>query len=265
MDIKQGIYLGMPDSVYFSTNAISVSGLKDFSIAPAKYKFGDRQTTTAQSLGTLWHTALLEPNELDKRFAPTDVARRGTKDWAAAEMAAGDRELIKRDDWDEMLAMCESVRGQGGPLVDVINYEGMVTEASFFWWDYPSKVFCRGRADIAILEHGFVGDVKSCQDANEDFKFAVKDWLYHWQAAFYKRGMRWLGHPIGDFVFFAIEKKKPYLYKPWVMPESAVDHAEHKIMTLLEQYKVCLEENKWPGYSLEIEALPYPESWLQFE
>lgn len=265
MEIVQGIYVGMPEEIYFATNAISVSGLKDFYRAPAKYKFGERKATTAQAIGKLWHTALLEPEELDKRFMCTDVERRGTKAWDAAQLVAGDRDLIKADDWYEMEAMRESIKKQGGPLVSCMEYPGLLTEVSFFWWDYPSKVFCRGRADMAIFEHGIAGDVKSTVDADEDFKFAVRDYLYHWQAAFYKRGLRWLGIEISDFPFFAIEKSKPYLYSSWSMPEQITRHAENKIITLLDEYRVCIDTGVWPGYPTEIAPIPYPASWLDYE
>lgn len=266
MPIEQGIYLNMPEDVYFGTRAISVSGLKQFRKAPALYKFGERETTPAQAIGKLWHTALLEPSELENRFMPTDVARRGTKAWDAEEIIAGGRELIKRDDWDEMLYMCASVFGQQGSLIATLTHPDLQTEMSFFWWERVGKdrkpVFCRGRADAAVLEHGLAGDVKSCQDADHDFNFAVRDWLYHWQAVFYRRGLRHLGIHIEDFVFFAIEKKKPFLYAPWTMPRSAQDDAERKILNELERYQECLEQNFWPGYDQQIKDVDYPEFWL---
>lgn len=265
MRIEQGIYLGMPEDVYFGTPAISVSGLKKFRKAPALYKFGEHETTPAQSIGKLWHTALLEPGELEKRFMPTDVERRGTKAWAMEEQFAAGRELIKRDDWEEMQIMCASIFGQGGALVDVLTHQDLQCEMSFFWWDHPAGVFCRARADIAMINYKLLGDIKSCQDADEDFKFAVRDWLYHWQAAFYKRGLRTLGYPIDDFVFFAIEKQRPYLCAPWVMPGAAVDDAERKILTELLRYRECLDANFWPGLPDEIRLVDYPESWLNYE
>lgn len=265
MKIEAGIYLDMPEEIYFAQHGVSVSGLKEFARAPARYKYGQRQGTTAQAIGKLWHTALLEPHELDNRFMPTACERRGTKAWDRELMIAGDRELIKEADWDVMQAMRTSIVNQGGPLLDVINFPSKIVEASFFWTDWPTGIHCRGRADIAILEHGIAGDVKSCQDADEDFKFAVRDFLYHWQAAFYKRGLRTLGYPIEDFVFFAIEKTKPYLYRPWIMPQEAVRRAENRIIELLPKFKMCLETGEWPGYPSDITVLPYPDSWLDYE
>lgn len=263
MKIEQGIYLGMPESVYFGTYAISVSGLKKFKTSPALYRFGEFEQTIAQTIGKLWHTALLEPYELEKRFWPTDLERRGTKAWDAEQELAGDREMIKRTEWDEMQYMCASIFGQQGSLLDTLIHPDLQCEVSFFWWD--NGVFCRARADIAMFRYAFLGDLKSCQDAAEDFKFSVRDWLYHWQAAFYKRGMRKLGHPIDDFVFFAIEKRAPYLYRPWVMPAAAVEDAEQKILKQLELYKECLAANFWPGYPEELGTIDYPESWLLYE
>ena len=263
MTIEQGIYLGMPEHIYFGTNAISVSGLKDFRVAPAKYKFGERENTTSLSIGKLWHTGLLEPHMLDVRFMPTDVARRGTKAWDAAEADAGSRELVKREDWDEMIAMRSSVFGQGGALIDCLTHPDMLPEVSFFWWDHPAGVFCRGRADLLVLEHGIAGDVKSCQHADDEFEKAVKDYLYGWQAHFYCRGLRRLGIEIGDFVFFAIEKSKPYLTRPWVISEDDLSHADRIISQLLIEYAECLRTGIWPAYPTEIGTIKLPSFWLQ--
>jgi hypothetical protein len=265
MRIEQGIYLNMPEDVYFGTHAASISGLKKFRKAPALYRFGEYEATVAQSIGKLWHTALMEPYELEKRFMPTDLERRGTKAWDAEEEIAAGRELIKRADWDDMQYMCASIFGQGGSLLEVLTHPNLQTEMSFFWWDRPTNVFCRGRADIAILDHLILGDVKSCRDADHDFNYAVKDWLYHWQAVFYKRGLRHLGIIIEDFVFFAIEKQKPFLYAPWSMPRSAQEDAEQKILVELERYKKCLETNFWPGYDQQLKEVDYPDFWLMQE
>lgn len=265
MEIKEGIYSGMPEDVYFATFAISNSGLKEFDIAPDRYKRGEREQKKAQALGKLWHTGLLEPNDLLKRFMPTDVERfdERTAVYKEAAIKANCRKLIKQPEWDEMERMRGEVRSQGGALISCLDHPGLQVELSFFWWDYPSRVFCRARADIAILEHGVLGDVKTCNKAGEDFKLSVRDWLYHWQASFYTRGMRKLGIEIAEFPFFAIEKRMPYLYASWYMPRNALDHADKEITRLLMEYRECLDANKWPGYPQEIRTIEYPDSWLR--
>jgi len=161
--------------------------------------------------------------------------------------------------------MCASIFGQRGSLLDTLIHPALQCEVSFFWWDFPAGVFCRGRADAAVFEHNLLGDLKSCQDAGQDFKFACRDWLYHWQAAFYRRGLRKLGIPIENFVFFAIEKKKPWLYAPWEMPEAAIEDAEHKILDELVRYKECLDANFWPGYPQHLREVDYSDYWLREE
>lgn len=267
MEIVEGIYMGMPEDVYFGTFAMSNSGLKDFAIAPAKYMFGEREQTRSQALGKLWHTALLEPAALESRYYVTQLKRIDERTAAykvEAELAGG-REIIKVAEWDEALRMCASICGQRGSLPEVLSFPGRHVELSFFWWDFPSGVFCRARADVAVLEHLLVGDLKSCQDAGEDFNYAVRDWKYHYQNAFYKRGLRKLGYPIEDFVFWAIEKKKPFLYAPWNMPRDATEEAERNILKLLQQYRECLDTKFWGGYPQHIRTVEYPEQWLNKE
>lgn len=267
MRVEQGIYLNMPEDVYFGTRAISNSGLKDFAIAPAKYKFGEREKTRSQALGKLWHTALLEPAELEDRYCVTELKRFDERMKAYQEevQRAAGRELLKVDEWDEALRMCASICGQRGSLPEVLSFPTKLIELSFFWWDFPAGVFCRGRADIAVLEHLLVGDLKSCQDADDDFKYAVRDWKYHYQNAFYKRGLRKLGYPIEDFIFWAIEKKKPFLYAPWDIPRNATEEAEQNILKLLPLYRECLDAKFWPGYPPNIRTVEYSEHWLNEE
>lgn len=266
MRFKEGFYEGVPDVVYFSLPYWSNSGLKSYAVAPALYRWGEREATRSQALGTLWHTALLEPKQLENRYCVTDLLRAGSKAWDAEVLAAAGRELVKRKELQECEDMVAEVMADPGPLADILNHPGLKTEVVMIWRDKATGAWCKGKMDIFVAEHAIAADVKSCTDATESgFLRSVRDYRYHYQTAFYVRGCRALGLEIADFPFFAIEKRAPYLYKPWYMPGYAVEHADRQISSLLSRAVEHAEKDEWPRYDTELQTIHYPPSWLDEE
>lgn len=122
-----GLYDGVVDYRYHNSAGISVSSLKVFAKAPAKLKAGPvKEETAAMQMGSLVHTAILEPQLLEARYKPTDLDRRGTKAWDLAEEGAGGRELIKREDWDAARRMRDAAHAH--PTAAELLKPGLLTE-----------------------------------------------------------------------------------------------------------------------------------------
>lgn len=266
MEITTGIYLSMPEEVYFAQHDwVSNSGLKRFAAAPANYRYGDNTTTNSQRFGKVAHCALLEPDELTKRFARTELERSGTKAWDAETAAAGGRELIKADQFDKAVALQGAIKRQGGPLYELIQHEETLKEVSFFWVDPVFGIRCRGRTDGLCIPFGIAFDLKMVAESSSDkFNRSVRDYSYHWQNAFYVGGLAALGVSIKDFLFFPVENEAPFLYRSWSLPQFLIDHARARIYRTLDQFASCVRAEDWPGYDTNIEPLPYPEQWINY-
>lgn len=264
MPLERGIYVGVPDEVYFAHHALSNSGMKVFRRSPSHFRYGERAETKAQSFGKLSHCAILEPHAVEARFLPSDASRVGTKEWQADEARAAGRAVVKRADYEDALRMRDAVLGRPGVLRDLIEHPDTIKEFAFFWPDALTGVECRGKADGALLQHGVGFDIKMVEDAGEAFVRSVRDYLYHWQRAFYSDGLAELGAPIDSFLFITIEKNAPFQYRAWELPGFLIERARERIQETLAAYKRCRDANDWPGYPLGIETLPYPEAWANF-
>jgi hypothetical protein len=49
------------------------------------------------------------------------------------------------------------------------------------------------------------------------------------------------------------------------MPQNATEEAERNILKLLDEYRVCLDSDFWPGYPETIGTIDYSEFWLNKE
>jgi hypothetical protein len=253
-----GIYSDIEHDSYLAKGGTSVSKLKTFAKAPAKARYGETIETNAHRLGTLWHCAVLEPDQFEKRYCPTHLDRRGTKAWDQAESRAMGRRLVKQEDFDEALYVRDAVLGN--PAARAILTDHSAVEQSFFWEDPETGLACRGRADLIHAGWQIIGDIKTTQDASKEaFRHSLYDFRYHWQNAFYNDGYRLAGgFPPQGFIFVAIEKVKPYLTGVYELTPAAVQKGREDIRAQMVRLARCIREDYWPGYSDEIETIDLP-------
>jgi hypothetical protein len=253
--------LSIPFEDYLSRPAVSVSKLKSFAKAPALVHVA-KEETAATRMGSLVHCAILEPAELEKRYAVTDLERRGAKAWDAEELAAGGRELVKRADWDDAMRMHDAVWAH--PVAREL-LEGCDTEQSFFWTDDETGLDCKARAD-AINYRLRVGlDVKTSADASpRKFARQFADMLYGWQDAHYRAGLAANDFIPEAFVFIAIEKAEPFLIGIYEISPQDLRVMTEQVRDTLHRYKKCLDANHWPGYDEAITPILLP-NWALME
>ena len=251
--IAPGIYPGLPFDQYLTIPAASASALKTVAVCPAKLGV-EREATPALQRGTLVHCAVLEPDALEARFAATDLDRRGTKAWAAEEAAAGGRELVKRADFDEALAMRDAVLGN--PTARAL-LAGAVTELTLVWEDDDTGLPCKARLDAHSPLGGPI-DIKTANDASpHGWRRNAEKLMYHIQAAHYLAGCRALGLRADSMPFVVIESSAPFVVEIYPLGLRTVTEAERQRQQLLMRWHRCIntEPHLRPGYT----GLPFTE------
>jgi hypothetical protein len=150
---------------YHADPAISASHLKAVMQSPYHYwsRFLDPQRptvepTSAMRLGSLAHCAVLEPDELSKRYAIAPDRRSNAGKAAAAEMSANGIEAVSEPEMALALNMADAVRQH--PYAAALLADGKA-EQSFWWDDKATGQRCKCRPDW--YQGTTIVDLKTCQ------------------------------------------------------------------------------------------------------
>ena len=254
-----GIHALDPDA-YHASPGVSCSLLKAFARegGPARVRHGLRgKQTAAMSLGSLIHCAVLEPAELEARYAPADLGRWDTRTAAfkEAQAAAGARELVKRADWDNALAVRDAVAAH--PVARELLGPGLLVERSLFWTDAETGLACRGRVDAYRPDWGVMADLKSADDASlSGVRKAVEKYRYDLQEAMYRAGYEAITGAAPDaFFFIFVESEAPNLIRVAELDPEDVECATAELRSLLARWAECERTGDWPGYAPSIERI----------
>jgi len=241
---------------YHADPAISASQLKTVMQSPyhywSRYLDPDRVAmapTAAMRFGSLAHCAVLEPDELSKRYqlAPDRRTKEGKA--AVVEMAAAGIEAVSEADM--VLAVNMAVAVHGHPTAGALLQSGQA-EQSFWWDDIATGMRCKCRPDW--FDGTTIVDLKTCQDASPTgFAKAVANFGYSIQAAHYLAGTL-----ATRFIFVAVEKTAPYAIGVYELDTEALIHgsiARHNALQILQD---CKAVNDYPGYTDGIQTLQLP-------
>jgi exodeoxyribonuclease VIII len=243
---------------YHADPAISASQLKTVMQSPyhywSRYLDPDRVAmvpTAAMRLGSLVHCAVLEPDELSKRYqlAPDRRTKEGKA--AVIEMAAAGIEAVSETDLAQALQMADAVRSNSTAALLLSNG---AAEQSFWFDDIPTRMRCKCRPDWLSADGATIVDLKTCQDASPaSFAKAVANFGYQIQAAHYLAGTL-----ATRFIFVAVEKTAPYAIGVYELDTEALIHgsiARHNALQILQD---CKAVNGYPGYTDGIQTLQLP-------
>ena len=262
------------DRDYYSLEEfISYSGLKNLKKSPAHYRqYKDEPLdveTDAMAFGSAYHTFILEPEKFEQNYYVFDddaiyqvligegfKSPRSTKqykEWAESEMRLiGDRKTIEKSDFQKIKDMKDKLMSHyycrallsGGEAEYSITGTLQTSEGD---------INLKARPDYVKANKHFIIDLKTTFDASEDgFTRAAADNDYHIQAALYSDLMEMItGASRGwSFFFIAQEKRKPYAFNIFEASPQFIGQGRYEYEQLLKLYKMCVEQNRWPGYQV---------------
>lgn len=269
--ITLGLVRDLPAERYHAIPAMSAGGLKRMRQSPAHF-YGlqldparpPATTTPAMAAGTLFHTALFEPEAIDDRYVlrpdGIDLRTKEGKAWAAT--CAG-RTIVTHAEWSAASTQAANVLAL--PDVAALMADGY-GEASAFWLDDDTGELCKCRPDWTspVGDGVILVDGKSCQDASADgFGRAIWNYGYHLQAAWYSDGFEAAtGLQVHGFVFAAVESAWPHAAAAYMLGDDVLDRARRENRRLLNLYAECKRTGVWPGYGHGIQLINLP-AWAQ--
>jgi len=246
---------------YHADPAISSSHLNEMAKSPAHYyaRYLDSNRpfiapTAAMKFGSLAHCAVLEPEELSKRYrvCPSRSTREGKA--VAKQMEADGIEAVTQTDWDTAAAMKTAVYAH--PIAKKLLSDG-IAEQPFWWNDAGTSQKCKCRPDW-LTPQGTVVELKTTQDASPNgFAKSVAAFRYHVQAAHYLTGLA--RHGYARLITIAVEKAYPFAVAVYELDSDALEEGERLAERDIRRISYCREHDDWPCYTKDIEPLRLPK------
>lgn len=241
---------------YHADAAISASQLKEIGRSPfhywSRYVDEDRVAmvpTAAMRLGTLVHCAVLEPDELTKRYQLAPDRRTNAGKAAVVEMASAGIEAVSEADLAQALQIADAVRSNS--TASLLLATG-AAEQSFWWDDIATGMRCKCRPDW--FDGETIVDLKTCVDASPSgFAKAVAAFSYQLQAAHYLAGTL-----AKRFIFVAVEKVYPFAVGVYELDVEALVHGSMARHNALQRIQDCRAIGEWPGYTDGIQTIQLP-------
>ena len=242
---------------YHADPAVSASHLHAVAASPYHYwsRFinPDRPPsvqTAAMKLGSLTHCAVLEPDELAKRYGIAPDRRTNAGKAAVAAMEAAGIEAVTAPEMEQAMAMAASVRSHQAAAA--LLRDGKA-EQSFWFDDIATGLRCKCRPDW--YTGSTIVDLKTTVDASpKGFAKSVAQWRYHVQQSHYLAGTF-----AERFVFIAVEKSYPYAVGVYELDADAVQFGDYERRNNLQTIADCRAISEWPGYGNTVQLLSLPK------
>ncbi|AQW81395.1 putative exonuclease VIII [Campylobacter pinnipediorum subsp. pinnipediorum] len=244
--------IALTNKEYHSRSEISKSDLDKLAKSPFHFKFkSEFETEPSQTLilGSLVHKLVLEPQDFNNEFIIEPVCDKRTKAGKEAYQefltSVGDKTIVPQslnETAQEIALKVLSMKETG------LFLKNGLAEQSYFGEIEGVKVKCR--PDFYNESLGLAIDLKTTSDASATgFAKSVANFNYHIQASFYSDILRQNGKEVNNFLFIAVETKKPYMVGFYELDQTAIDKGRDDYLRLLDLYKVCEAKNEWWGYA----------------
>ena len=238
---------------------VSKSLLWDFHQSPYKWRHSTgKEVTKAMDLGTLIHSAILEPiiplNEVAVVSPYPDFRTKAAQEWRDDQRAMG--KMIATDEDIRIASGCEQVFSEDYAERFGVDYS---TEVAVFAEIGATKI--KGMIDIVPDGLDLLVDLKTTSLIGTTFNIMqnILKWGYHWQAALY---LDLWNAASGDnrnrFVFCFIEPKEPY-ETAWVeLSPAFIELGRAGYMNALAQWQSCVSTDHWPKQHEGISVIEKP-------
>lgn len=243
---------------YHCAEGISKSGLDLIARSPAHYRFSaKREPTSAMSLGSATHAAILEPDVYAEQYVVLrDAPDRRSSVYKEAVKQRGAEYVLLGKEADQIAGMQEAVRSN--PHAMALLADGLA-EQSLFTRDPVTGVIVRVRYDW-MTAAGQPVDLKTTQDASDEaFGKSIMNYRYHVQDVLYCDAWEWaFGEQPPQMLFLAVESDMPHCTAIHRIPHDFRQYARKLYRADLNRYADCLISGEWPGLPQDAHTTQMP-------
>lgn len=260
-----GLFEGMPFEEYAAVDAMSGSSLVRMRRSPLYFRYCEdnpQEPTEAMKLGTVIHTATLEPPLMGKIAVwgtkPEEKVRRGQV-WDAYQLAHAGRTIVTVAERGEIVDTVTAVWASQ-PARKYLAEEGP-TEVSMFWVDPGTGIYMKGRIDklIRTKNTATIVDLKKTR-ACGPYKFGSQAFSlgYHIKAAIYVSGYQNITGVRPKFKWIAVESKRPNECAVYRATPDVLTIGGEEMLALIQRWKECTASGNWPPEQEEESDLLLP-------
>lgn len=251
--------LDLSDKEYFKSEGLNASALKEFAKSPAHYDAYINRTIRKPSdafrIGSQAHASILEDKalnimpECDRR---TKAGKETFKEFQAS--LSNDQDYATAAESEAIANMKANVLAH--PVARAINNPKWA-ERCIFNKCPQTGLELKAKYDCLPDQGNIIYDLKTCQNASPDsFKWDIKKFNYHIQAAHYLYVAELEGLNMDHFVFICVEKEAPFGVSAITLDPETLHYARMQYFHLLNTFAECKEQNNFTRcYSEEIEAI----------
>lgn len=252
--MEPGIYHGISNADYHASEGLNASTIKAFARMTPKRAMAHLSrgyTSDAMALGTLVHSAVLEPDTLDQyAMIDGDGRTKIIKDAKAAALERG-QTVVTKAQWDTAMRLQEAAHSHS--IVADLLSEG-APEVSV----YADVDGMRMRSREDWMRDEFIVDIKTTQDASpEEFSKSAWNFGYHIQAYHYLRMREALGGN-ARFLFVCLETVEPYDVAVYEPDENMIGQGRRDWLRGVSAYRTAQESGEYAGHPVEVQTLELP-------
>ncbi len=274
--IEPGIYHDVPFDEYLAWDAMNQSTLKHAARSMAHLRAAmdappRAETPSHFTFGTLVHAGLLEPLSLLERYVvmpdfAAGLCRNNGEPYKNPRASNAYKDAVtefRAAHPGQTAIDAEAYRAMCSALVSIDTNDRAVrylsdnqAEVSICWRDADTGFLCKARLDGLSRKHRRITDAKTGSDIGDRFAWAIHDFGYDVQSAFYLDGVQATFPDDGAYRFciVAVESAEPFCVRAAMVSAKTVAVGRGKYKTWLGQYAAAVRTGVWPGYD-------NPEEW----
>ncbi len=245
---------------YGKIKAVNWSSLKHMHKSPLEYKWRTEHPEPRKPeylLGSAIHCRVLEPDELENRYALCEVRRNKRdmkyKDWLEENEG---KEALNAKEWDHVHRSGLAVLNH---RVAAEVLDGCRCEEPLSWDDPDTGLQCKGRVDA--IGPRYVVDLKTSKDPSpRAFTRDAASYMYHGQMSLYHTGATAMGKTDGKEMpyIIAVAKEPPYDVAVYRMKPEDLHAGRALCLSLMGRLQECIASDMWPGCAPDLQYLDLP-------
>jgi len=207
--------------------------------------------TDDMTLGSALHTAFLEPGEMPNRVVCYEGDARRGKEWTEFRAVHSGKIILTKGYYSKLFGMVQALRANA----EVAKWSKRIQAVEISCVGELQGLMFKARADA--LTDAPLWDLKkiSCTD-DRTVNSTLWDYGYHIQAHIYcklfKRDRFCLGFVEGD---------PPHDVRVIELSERWIKIGEQETTDLINRYKSCLRDKRWPGRFETVDVVEPPD-WV---